>query len=378
MEFKKIPISCLKPATYNPRINLKKGDVEYEKIRRSIEEFDLVEPLVWNKHTGNLIGGHQRLKILIARGDKEVEVSVVKIKDKRREKALNISLNKVQGGWDFPKLKELLIELDDGDFDLGLTGFDETELKNLMDSNGKEGLTDPDEVPDLPKKAITKLGDIWKLGKHRLLCGDATKQGDINRLMDGKKTNLIITDPPYGIGYEYNTHEDIKGKEYLAWCDKWWPIIRSLSDNIIITTGWSYNSFWWDKKPFDCLYWVCKNKQSGGRSSHFRKVEPIFIFGNVIEKYDVDYFEILNQYNTEMKGLHTCPKPVELMLELIKPQTKEGDIVVDVFQGSGTTLITCNGINRICYSLEIDPIYCDVIVERWENFTGGKANRAHN
>lgn len=132
MDIKTVPIGDLNPAPYNPRKDLKPGDPEYERLKKSIETFDLVEPVIWNKRTGNVVGGHQRLKVLKARGDKEVTVSVVDL-DAKQEAALNVALNKISGEWDFPKLKDLLVDLDDGDFDLTLTGFDEAELKRLID-----------------------------------------------------------------------------------------------------------------------------------------------------------------------------------------------------------------------------------------------------
>lgn len=134
MNLQKIPISKIKPAAYNPRKDLQPGDLDYEKLKQSIDQFDLVEPLIWNKKTGNLIGGHQRLKILRARGDTEIDVSVVSL-SLAKEKALNIALNKIQGAWDLPKLKDLLQELDTGEFDIGITGFDMTEIENLVTAN---------------------------------------------------------------------------------------------------------------------------------------------------------------------------------------------------------------------------------------------------
>jgi len=131
MLIQKIPINKINPAPYNPRLDLKPGDIEYEKIKRSINEFDLVEPLVWNRQTGNLVGGHQRLKVLQEQGIKEVEVSVVDLPDSK-EKALNIALNKIQGDWDYPKLKDLLLDIDTGEFDIEITGFDENEIERLM------------------------------------------------------------------------------------------------------------------------------------------------------------------------------------------------------------------------------------------------------
>ena len=142
MIIQKIPLTKINPAPYNPRLDLQPGDVEYEKIKRSIKEFDLVEPLVWNKQTGNLVGGHQRLKILKEQGITEVDVSVVDLPESR-EKALNIALNKVQGDWDFPKLKDLLQEIDTGEFDIGITGFDEDEIEDLI---GKFAIQDIDDL----------------------------------------------------------------------------------------------------------------------------------------------------------------------------------------------------------------------------------------
>lgn len=142
MEIKEIPIDKLNPAPYNPRKDLKPGDPEYERLKKSIQEFDLVEPIVWNQRTGNVVGGHQRLKVLRDLGEKKVAVSVVDL-DAKKEKALNVALNKISGEWDFPKLKDLLVELDDGDFDLDLTGFSEEGLKGLMNY-------DPAAAEDIP------------------------------------------------------------------------------------------------------------------------------------------------------------------------------------------------------------------------------------
>ena len=131
MEIQKIPISQINPAKYNPRLDLQPGDSDYEKLKKSMDEFDLVEPLIWNKRNGNLVGGHQRLKILIEQGRTDVEVSIVDLSDSK-EKALNLALNKISGDWDLPKLKDLLQELDTGEFDIGITGFDEAEMEKLM------------------------------------------------------------------------------------------------------------------------------------------------------------------------------------------------------------------------------------------------------
>ena len=202
MIFQKIQISKINPAPYNPRKDLKPGDREYEILQRSIEEFGLVDPLIWNKRTGHLVGGHQRFKIILSMGIKDVDVSVVDL-DEEKEKALNIALNKISGTWDLSQLKEVLVDLDSHNFDLELTGFSEFDLKDMIDYDSdpknREG---EDEAPPLPKKPITKHGDLYVLGQHRLLCGDSTKLEDVSRLMGNKKAFLLSTDPPYGVSFQ--------------------------------------------------------------------------------------------------------------------------------------------------------------------------------
>jgi len=201
MKIKKMPLSEIKPAPYNPRKDLKHGDPEYDALKRSILKFDNVEPLVVNERNNHLVGGHQRLKVLLERGDKETDVVLVDLDDKG-ERALNIALNKISGDWDIPKLKDILVGLDDGQFDVGLTGFNLDEIKDLVDWEApNEGNTDADSVPEAPKKAITKPGDLWILGRHRLLCGDSTKEEDVASAVNGEHPVLMWTDPPYGVDY---------------------------------------------------------------------------------------------------------------------------------------------------------------------------------
>jgi ParB-like chromosome segregation protein Spo0J len=202
MNIQKVQLEKLNPAKYNPRKDLKPGDPEYEKLKKSIETFGYVEPIVWNKKTGNIVGGHQRLKILQHQGHKEIECVVVDL-DETEEKALNVALNKVSGEWDLPKLADLISELDDGIFDISITGFDVAEIEHLFsqvhDKDIKEDDFDVDEA--LKEPAISKPGDLWLLGRHRLLCGDSTKAETYERLMDGKKANLVVTDPPYNVNF---------------------------------------------------------------------------------------------------------------------------------------------------------------------------------
>lgn len=193
----------LLPADYNPRKDLKPGDPEYDKLKRSIEQFGYVEPVIWNKVTGRVVGGHQRLKVLIDLGITEVECVVVEM-DAEKEKALNIALNKISGEWDKEKLALLIADLQGADFDVSLTGFDPAELDDLFKDSIKDGIHDDDFDVDaeLKEPRITKLGDVWTLGRHRLVCGDSTKTDTFEILMAGAKANLVITDPPYNVNYE--------------------------------------------------------------------------------------------------------------------------------------------------------------------------------
>ena len=191
------------PAGYNPRKDLKPGDAEYEKLKRSIEQFGYVEPVIWNKTTGFVVGGHQRLKVLLDMGITEVECVVVEM-DAEKEKALNIALNKISGEWDKDKLALLIADLQGADFDVSLTGFEPAEIDSLFKDAQQSKVKDDDFDVEAELKApvITKAGDVWTLGRHRLVCGDSTKAETFALLMGDRKANLVITDPPYNVNYE--------------------------------------------------------------------------------------------------------------------------------------------------------------------------------
>jgi len=208
MNIQKISVEKLNPAAYNQRKDLKPGDKEYEKLKRSIEEFGYVEPVIWNQKTGNVVGGHQRLKVLLDLGQTEIDCVVVDL-DPQREKALNLALNKIQGEWDENKLAELMAELDAGAFDVSLTGFDASEIDELRNRwYSKEAIQDSFEIDKaheeiVQREPVTKRGDIWLLGNHRLMCGDSNKDEDFEKLMEGCYAQMAVTSPPYGVGKEY-------------------------------------------------------------------------------------------------------------------------------------------------------------------------------
>jgi len=195
--------------------------------------------------------------------------------------------------------------------------------------------------------------------------------------MQENKADMVFTDPPYGIGYEYNTHDDESGDQYLVFCKKWFSILNEFSNLLFITTGWKYRHFWYSEyPPNDEMIWYDKTKQSGGRSFYLRKTEPIMIWGKVKNKFEWDIIEAQTDRGDGMRDLHTCPKPLHFIQTIVKKQTNENtDIILDPFLGSGSTLIACEQTHRICYGMEIDEHYCSVIIKRWEEYTGQKAKK---
>jgi len=345
----------------NPRLI---KDQNFQKLVRSIQEFpEMLEarPIVVNPDN-IVLGGNMRLKACKAAGLTEAPVYIASWEEAKAN-AFIIKDNVGFGEWDW---------------DILANEWDATELEEWgldvwqPDEEPTEGLTDPDEVPEVPEEPKTKLGDLYILGEHRLLCGDSTKAEDVEKLMNGEKADMVFTDPPYGIGYEYNSHEDKSGEEYLSFCSLWFSIVRQKSSFICISTGWKYNPFWYNQEPDDCFYWLSRNKRSGEKISHFRKVEPLFFWGRPEKKYDFDFFEQTTEIEKSLKGAHTCPKPVTLIESIIDGAKNKG-LVLDIFLGSGTTLIAAEKTGRKCYGMELDPKYCDVIVKRWEDFTGKKA-----
>ena len=211
MDFRKIEISKLIPASYNPRKDLKPGDAEFEKIKRSIEEFGYVEPVIVNEDM-TIIGGHQRAKVLSALGYEEIDCVVITV-DKTKEKALNIALNKITGDWDTEALAVLLSELDKESYNIELTGFEWDEAEKLLKTLGNDDNSADDEFEmELPEEPISKRNDIWLLGRHRLMCGDSTLSEDIKVLTDGKTVEMVFTDPPWNVNYGATDHPSWKSR----------------------------------------------------------------------------------------------------------------------------------------------------------------------
>lgn len=392
MIVEKIKIEKLVPATYNPRKELTPNDDEYKKIKNSILEFGYVDPIIINKDY-TVIGGHQRLNVLKELGYKEVECIVVDM-NKTKEKALNIALNKISGEWDNDKLEKLLYELQGDEYDVTLTGFDFDEVDDMIKdlTGSKEDDFDVDSAYESIVDPITKTGDVWKLGKHRLICGDSTNIEDVKKLMNNKIADLILTDPPYNVNYNGKTEDEMTIANDNLDDETFYNFLSKSFKNLFesVKEGGSIYVFHSDTeglnfrnafneagfKLAECLIWV-KNTFVMGRQDYQWRHEPI-LYGwklGAAHKFADDRTQstVLEFDKPRQNELHPTMKPIDLLTQLIKNSSVENDLVLDLFGGSGSTLIAAEQINRICYLAELDPKYCDVIVNRWETLTGQKA-----
>ncbi|MGI6726936.1 MAG: site-specific DNA-methyltransferase [Anaerovoracaceae bacterium] len=387
MIVQKIPVSEINPAKYNPRKDLKPGDPAYEKLKRSMTEFGYVEPIIWNEETGNIVGGHQRYKILLEEGHTEVECVVVKL-PADKEKALNVALNKVTGDWEVKALAELLNDLNEQDFDLTLTGFDAAEIEDLFSQVHDKDVTDDDFDVDaaLEEESISKPGDIWLLGRHRLLCGDSTKAETYEKLMDGKNANLILTDPPYGVAYEGSQgtikNDNLQDEEFYKFLLSAFKNMESIMANdasIYVfhadTKGLIFRRAFVDAGFY--LSGVCQwVKQSLvlGRSPYQWKNEPCLFGwkkGGKHKWYAGRSETTIWEFDKPSKNkLHSTMKPIPLMAYPIKNSTAVNAIVVDPFSGSASTMIACEQTDRICFAIEIEERFVDVGVKRFIDHVG--------
>ena len=388
MEIVKMKLSELNPAEYNPRKALKPGDPAYEKLKASILSFGNVEPIVWNRSTGNVIGGHQRLRVLLDLGVEESEVSVVELSEVD-EKRLNIALNKITGEWDDEKLTSLLAELTAGGVDVYPTGFDEQELSSMFADLTKATAHDDgfDLTTALEKASFVKRGDIWTVGRHRLMCGDATSAGDVAALMDGKKANIILTDPPYGVSFKSSDgltiqNDSIKGDDFYRF------LLQSLTNMVAhLEPGGAAYVFHADTEGLNfrrafidaglhlagvCI-WV-KNSLVLGRSDYQWQHEPV-LYGflqNGKHRWFSDRRQttIWNYDKPKRNENHPTSKPLDLLGYPIQNSSQENAIVLDTFGGSGSTLMACEQLGRICHTMELDEKYASVILRRYAEGSG--------
>ena len=387
-ELKVLPISVLKPAAYNPRKKLKKGDKEYEKIKNSIEEFGFADPLVVNADM-TIIGGHQRLTVAADLGYTEVPCAVVDV-DKVREKALNIALNKITGAWDTQLLADLLDDLKGYDYNLDMTGFDAAEIGELFssiyDKEVKEDNFDIDS--ELKKPTISQLGDLWLIGSHRVICGDSTGEEVYTRLMDGEKANLVLTDPPYNVDVQETAgkimNDNMGDQEFYNFLLSAYRCMHAnLADDGSIyvwhadTEGLNFRKAFKDAGFYlsGCCIWK-KNSLVLGRSPYQWIHEPCLFGWKQKGKHqwysDRKQTTVWEYDKPKSSPDHPTTKPVGLMAYPIKNSTMTNGIVLDPFLGSGSTLIACMQTDRVCRGIELDPKFVDVIVKIAVQENGGK------
>ena len=404
MRIEHIAVDRINPASYNPRVDLQPGDPEYTKLERSLDEFGLVEPLVWNERTGNLVGGHQRLKVLISRGDTEVPAVIVHL-NPDREKALNVALNKISGRWDEQKLAELLDEITRlPGIDLELTGFEAGEaqdlIANILADTGDDLLIDEPIAGD----PVTQPGDLIELGQagqgHRLLCGDSTDPEQVARLMNGERASLFATDPPYLVGYDGSNHSGTTkwGEASHGWDgDEADPAFYGAFCSVAIEHAIKPDAAWycwhasrrqamleavWVKLgvlPHCQIIWV-KNRPVPTRSWYMFQHEPClfgWLKGNRPHRADQTRLPTVWSVDTLPGGAerpdHPTPKPLELFEIPIRQHTRAGEICYEPFAGSGTQLIAAERLRRRCFAIEANPAYCDLIVRRFAAVAGTNA-----
>lgn len=379
MQIKEKPLKDLIPYARNQR---KHSEDQVKKIASSIREFGFKNPVIVDKDM-SIIEGHGRCLAAEKLGLEKVPVIVADDLSEAQVKAYRLADNRLQdlSEFDMDLVSLELEELQEFDFDLELTGFDHESIQ----TEPIEGLTDEDEVPEAPEEPTSKPGDLWILGEHRVLCGDSTNVEHVERLMNGEKADMVFTDPPYGVNFQSNmrTKSDkfdiIKNDD--SFLTEWIPNVCTFSKGFaFVWTSWKVLKEWIDicspiGELSNIVIW---NKGGGG-------------IGDLKRTFLSDY-EVALVYHRgeELKGKrigsvwsvgkdraidykHPTQKPVELMEMGVSSCTKSGQSVMDLFLGSGSTLIACEKTNRICYGMELDPKYVDVIVKRWEDFTGKKA-----
>ena len=364
-------------AEYNPR-QLTKD--QYTQLRDSLIRFGLVDPLIVNKHKSRkniLVGGHQRLKIAKEMGMEKIPCVEVDL-PLDQEKELNIRLNKNVGEWDYESLANYFDVSELMDW-----GFSNDELQ-FYEEEPEQGLTDDDDIPEV-EEAITKSGDIWLLGEHRVLCGDATKKEDVALLMEGQKADMVFIDPPYGVDYDGGMKKQKKLKNdnvgtgiYHLFMPN---AVEALKDD-----GAFY--VWYADATATAtagliisaqIIWAKNHAQFMSNAKYKGKHEPCFYAhkkGKSAKWYGENNEVTLWEYDRASKNeYHPTQKPVALAQRASGNSSPKNGIVLDTFLGSGSTLIACEKTKRKCYGMEIDPHYCDVIVKRWEEYTGNKAER---
>lgn len=387
-------VSSLIPFVKNSRTH---SDEQVAQIAASIKEWGWTTPVLIDTD-GQIIAGHGRLLAARKLNMEEVPVMVADGWTDTQKRAYVIADNKLalNAGWDNELLSLELNDLNDIGFDIELTGFTLDELKDLTPIEIEEGLTDEDAVPDVPEEPITKLGDIYILGNHRLMCGDSTSIDAVEKLLQSQKADLLFTDPPYGVSYE-GGHNKKKRQGIIADTLQGEDLTDLFYESLSTAITWLKDGaalyVWYAsgksietyaslaKLPLKLravIQWYkVKSGLGAFMSQYIPNCEPCMYLHK--EGCSPSWYGPTNEKTVwELKkestnSYHPTQKPVELPERAITNSTKQGDSVLDLFGGSGSTLIACEKIGRLARVMELDPKYCDVIVKRWEDFTGKKA-----
>lgn len=378
-------VSDLIPYASNSRTH---SDTQVAQIAASIKEFGITNPILTDPD-GGIVAGHGRVLALNKLGLAETPVITLNGLTEAQRKAYVIADNQLalNAGWDLDLLKVEIEGLEELDFDTSILGFDDDFLSGLMEPLPGEGLTDEDAVPEIPETPITVEGDIWILGNHRLMCGDSTSIDAVDKLMDGQKADMVFTDPPYGVSYQSNGRKEkfdvlenddkiLDISAVLEACSTGW---------MFIWTSWKVQNLWVDNLegfgyPSNMVIW---HKPGGGigdlKKTFASDYEVALVWHRGAElcgKRIGSVWTINKDGATTYQ--HPTQKPVALGVEAIDKTTKHDSTILDLFGGSGSTLIACEKTNRNCYMMELDPKYCDVIIKRWQEYTGNTATHAES
>jgi len=371
------PLAELTPYAKNARTH---SAEQVAQIAASLAEWGWTNPVLVDEG-GMVIAGHGRLLAAEQLGISAVPVMVARGWSEAQKQAYVLADNQLalNAGWDMSRLAVELSDLQGLGFEMSLLGFSERDMRAAM---GAPGLTDPDEVPEAPASPTAKLGDVWLLGPHRLVCGDATDEGAVRAALGGRRADLCLTDPPYGLGSgiesgknDYATYDDTR-ENLIDLARKWLPIARAISDVVVFSPGvtnqWLYPEPNWVmcwfygggqlRSPWGFNCWqpfLCYGKEPGLASGKGARPDAV----------DMNTPANASDIN------HPCPKPVKLWEWFLDRLVfKSNAVVFDPFVGSGTTIIAAEMTGRVCHAIELDPVYIDVAVQRWENFTGQKAS----
>ncbi|GAA4331909.1 DNA modification methylase [Variovorax defluvii] len=390
------PTAKLVPYARNARTH---SDAQVAQIAASIAEFGFTNPILAGSD-GVIVAGHGRLAAAQKLGLEAVPVVVLDHLSPTQRRALVIADNRIaeNAGWDDVMLRVELAALADDDFDVALTGFDADALAELMagEEPDADGQTDDDAVPEVPETPISRSGDVWLLGGHRLLCGDATVAASYERLLAGEQADMVFTDPPYNVNYANSAKDKMRGKDRailndnlgdgfydfllaaltptLAHCRGGIYVAMSSSELDVLQAAFRAAGGKWST----FIIWA-KNTFTLGRADYQRQYEPI-LYGwpDGAQRHwcgDRDQGDVWNIKKPQKNDLHPTMKPVELVERAIRNSSRPGNVVLDPFGGSGTTLIAAEKSGRQGRLIELDPKYVDVIVRRWQDWTGQQATR---